>query len=597
MSITSSKCSLWNVIFMHSQLMVSRPKIYLWEKLRPLQKVHCSGELIGSYTVLAFTSKGLVIVAVRSVAVYKFLKTLSHSSLGDKPLPTSFLGSGLVFYLHSGLPTFLSSGLELTAVYSFDTQPPMLDRTDFASWQQRIRLYCRGKENGVNILKSINDGPFQIGMIRETVDEGKEGLPKDIYTLINHYTDVKYIWDNVKMLLEGSELTKEDRESQLYDDFEHFHQSKGETIHDYYVKFTKLINDMRNIKITMPRMQLNSKIINNILPEWGRFVTVVKLNRGLKESNYDQLYAYLKQHEVHANENRMMLERFTQHMVDPLALLSNVSPHQRMDVMRLILMLMRPTTQTMFMANLSFADPVYDKADLSYDSDILSEVHDHDNYQDAICELHEVHEIHDNVQPNCVVDSDVEYTSDSNMILYDKYVKDNVEPVVQNNVSFVPNDTSMMIINEMHEQTAQFITDHNIKEKNLKKELHSVKIQLNSTINHNKLMVEEVTSLKKDFKQKENKYLEEFLDMKALKEKVEDKLFKQDQSLQTVHMLCKPKSYYDKQRKVAIGYKNPLCLTRAKQVQPSLYNGHEIIKTHHVLAIVHNSEDTLEIVK
>ncbi|GKE94820.1 hypothetical protein Tco_1579675, partial [Tanacetum coccineum] len=101
----------------------------------------------------------------------------------------------------------------------------------------------------------------------------------------------------------------------------------------------------------------------------------------------------------------------------------------------------------------------------------------------------------------------------------------------------------------------------------------------------------------KDFKQKENKYLEEFLDMKALKEKVEDKLYKQDQSLQTVHMLCKPKPYYDELNKVAIGYKNPLCLTRAKQVQPALYNGHEIIKTNHVPAIVHNSEDTLEIAK
>ncbi|GJX83556.1 retrovirus-related pol polyprotein from transposon TNT 1-94 [Tanacetum coccineum] len=108
-------------------------------------------------------------------------------------------------------------------------------------------------------------------------------------------------------------------------------------------------------------------------------------------------------------------------------------------------------------------------------------------------------------------------------------------------------------------------------------------------------MVEEVTSLKKDFKQKENKYLEEFLDMKALKEKVEDKLFKQGQSLQTVHMLCKPKPYYDEQRKVSIGYKNPLCLTREKQVQHALYNGHEIIKTHYVPTIVHNSEDTLEI--
>ncbi|GKE54883.1 hypothetical protein Tco_1490039 [Tanacetum coccineum] len=108
-------------------------------------------------------------------------------------------------------------------------------------------------------------------------------------------------------------------------------------------------------------------------------------------------------------------------------------------------------------------------------------------------------------------------------------------------------------------------------------------------------MVEEVTSSKKDFKQKENKYLEEFLDMKALKEKVEDKLYKQDQSLQIVHMLCKPKPYYDELNKVAIGYKNPLCLTRTKQAQPALYNGHEIIKTNHVPAIVHNSEDTLEI--
>ncbi|GJZ11633.1 retrovirus-related pol polyprotein from transposon TNT 1-94 [Tanacetum coccineum] len=33
-------------------------------------------------------------------------------------------------------------------------------RTDFESRKQRIRLYCRGKENRVNILKSIDEGPF-----------------------------------------------------------------------------------------------------------------------------------------------------------------------------------------------------------------------------------------------------------------------------------------------------------------------------------------------------------------------------------------------------------------------------------------------------
>ncbi|GKA07675.1 hypothetical protein Tco_1027071 [Tanacetum coccineum] len=63
-----------------------------------------------------------------------------------------------------------------------------------------------------------------------------------------------------------------------------------------------------------------------MLPEWGRFVTA--LNRGLKESNYNKMYAYLKQHEAHANENKMMLERYNQHAIDPLALVSNVSPHQ-----------------------------------------------------------------------------------------------------------------------------------------------------------------------------------------------------------------------------------------------------------------------------
>ncbi|GJU68875.1 hypothetical protein Tco_1255134 [Tanacetum coccineum] len=106
-----------------------------------------------------------------------------------------------------------------------------------------------------------------------------------------------------------------------------------------------------------------------------------------------------------------------------------------------------PTAQTIFMENLSSAYTIYDKAGPSYDSDILFELHDH-----------EVHKMHDDVQPNNVVDSDAEYTGDNNMIMYDQYVKDNAEPVVQNNVSFVPNDAYMMIINEMHEQTPQCVS-------------------------------------------------------------------------------------------------------------------------------------------
>ncbi|GKF42680.1 hypothetical protein Tco_0126022, partial [Tanacetum coccineum] len=110
-----------------------------------------------------------------------------------------------------------------------------------------------------------------------------------------------------------------------------------------------------------------------------------------------------------------------------------------------------PTAQTMFMANLSSADPIYDEAGPLYDSDILSEVHNHDHYKDAVCEHHEEHEMHDDVQPNYVVNSHADYTSNSNMIPYDQYVKDNAVPVVQSNVSSVTHDAYMMIYNDMCE--------------------------------------------------------------------------------------------------------------------------------------------------
>nr|GFD08598.1 hypothetical protein [Tanacetum cinerariifolium] len=74
----------------------------------------------------------------------------------------------------------------------------------------------------------------------------------------------------------------------------------------------------------------------------------------------------------------------------------------------------------MFMANLSSTDHVNDEARPSYDSNILYEVQDHGHYQDVVCAPHEEHAMHDNVQLNHVVDSHIDYTSDSNMISYDQ---------------------------------------------------------------------------------------------------------------------------------------------------------------------------------
>ncbi|GJX18932.1 hypothetical protein Tco_0221609 [Tanacetum coccineum] len=260
-----------------------------------------------------------------------------------------------------------------------------------------------------------------------------QGLLKDIYTFINHYTDAKDIWDNVKMLIEGSGLTKDERESQFYDEFEHFHQNKGETIHKYYV----------------------------------RFMTAVKLNRGLKQSNYDQLYAYLKQHEAHANENKMMLERYIQHAIDPLALgrqnkgqgnyARGTVAHGNGGVQNRV----------------GNANPGQARQIKCYNYNGIGHIarnytqpkqpHTLEYFKDKMLlivgEYHEVHEMQNDVQLNYVVDLDAEYTSDSNIIPpYEQYVKDNAVQVIQSNVSSMPNDALMMIINDMHKQSAQCVS-------------------------------------------------------------------------------------------------------------------------------------------
>nr|GEY58046.1 reverse transcriptase domain-containing protein [Tanacetum cinerariifolium] len=53
---------------------------------------------------------------------------------------------------------------------------------------------------------------------------------------------------------------------------------------------------------------------------------------------------------------------------------------------------------------------------------------DHDHYQEAACAHHEEHVMHDCVQLDHFVDSHDDYTSDSNIILCDQYVKDNEVP-------------------------------------------------------------------------------------------------------------------------------------------------------------------------
>ncbi|GKB70122.1 hypothetical protein Tco_0931534, partial [Tanacetum coccineum] len=56
--------------------------------------------------------------------------------------------------------------------------------------------------------------------------------------------------------LQDTELSYQERECKLYNEFDKFTSVKGETLHEFYLRFAQLINDMHTIGMTMQQVQI-----------------------------------------------------------------------------------------------------------------------------------------------------------------------------------------------------------------------------------------------------------------------------------------------------------------------------------------------------
>nr|GEV19149.1 hypothetical protein [Tanacetum cinerariifolium] len=227
-----------------------------------------------------------------------------------------------------------------------DNRPPMLEKDMYDSWKSRMELYMLNKQHGRMILESVENGHLLWPTIEEDgvtrlkkyseLSEAEviqadcdvkatniilQGLPSKVYALVITHKVAKELWERIQMLMQGTSLTKQERECKLYDEFDKFTYQKGETLRDFYLRFSLLLNDMNMYNMKLEQFQVNTKFLNTLPLEWSKFVTDVKLVRDLHTTNVDQLHAYLGQHEYHANEVRLMHERTS----DPLAL---VAQHQ-----------------------------------------------------------------------------------------------------------------------------------------------------------------------------------------------------------------------------------------------------------------------------
>nr|GEY33121.1 hypothetical protein [Tanacetum cinerariifolium] len=97
-----------------------------------------------------------------------------------------------------------------------------------------------------------------------------QGLPHEVYALVSTHKVAKELWERIQMLMQGTSLTKQERECKLYDAFDKFAYQKGETLRDFYLRFSLLLNDMNMYNMKLEQFQVNTKFLNTLPSEWSK---------------------------------------------------------------------------------------------------------------------------------------------------------------------------------------------------------------------------------------------------------------------------------------------------------------------------------------
>ncbi|GJS48133.1 retrovirus-related pol polyprotein from transposon TNT 1-94 [Tanacetum coccineum] len=165
----------------------------------------------------------------------------------------------------------------------FENRPPMLERGSYIPWASRFRRYLnRKRDNHKWLLKALDEGPYEF---KNFVPEGLK-IPR----------------------------------LQTIKDLE------GEALVSVYNRFAQLMNDLERNNINFPTVTINTKFLNNLQPEWLKYVTQVRLAKRLTVDSFDDLFDYLQQFEKLVNTSRAKkLEKSH----DPLALVAYTGSSSR----------------------------------------------------------------------------------------------------------------------------------------------------------------------------------------------------------------------------------------------------------------------------
>ncbi|GJU52107.1 retrovirus-related pol polyprotein from transposon TNT 1-94 [Tanacetum coccineum] len=476
---------------------------------------------------------------------------------------------------------------EFMIIVGTDNRPPMLDKTMYDSWKSHMELYIENRENERMILDSVLNGPlvwpdfvqedgitrkktyaelsatekFQADCDLKAINIVLQGLPPNVYAIVNHHKVTKEIWDKVKLLMQGTKLSLQEKECKLYDEFDKFSFVKGETLY-------------------------------HLPPEWSKFVTDVKLARDLHTKNFDQLYSYLEQHETHANETRLMRERYQ----DPLAFVANYN--QPPSHLTTIILNTATIQDDRVTGQQVQGRQGQSYAGTGYKDNATSSGGNNTGGQARVVKCYncqgEGHIARKCSQPKRP--RNAAWFKEKAM-LAETYHND-----MDNQSVHAMQDFEHTLVVDFHDNEinndsniipySQYVHKHSWEKLALKQQIDSLKQNLSNQVKEKESLLQTYTVFKNKSKEKESKYMDKEIDLEKKIKELDNIVYKVGQSAQTVHMLTKPQVFYDNAHKQALGYQNPFYLKKAQRIKPALYDG-SVISSKHVAMSVIDDDETL----
>ncbi|GJW03093.1 hypothetical protein Tco_1561949 [Tanacetum coccineum] len=436
-------------------------------------------------------------------------------------------------------------------------------------------------------------------------------LSPDVYSLVNHCQAAKDIWDRVKLLMQGTELSYQERECKLYNEFDKFTLIKGLGVlvflpgDDPIACLNKAMAFMSTVMAssfpsTNHQLRTSSNLRNQATIQDGR----VTVQQGTWQSSAPTLRGQ--------EEGQVLDEEQLEFLADlgipdgqaiQITILQNAA-FQTDDLdaydsdcddisseKRFLWLIFLVTVQTS-------SSRYHNMTLIIYNDMINQSVQETQNFEQYLIDY-----VPDN-----------EITSDSNIISYDQYLQQTQNTTVQDTYSFAQHNSMIISMFEqmseqMFEQMSNQVThwdkaNQETKTVNesltaelerYKERIKTFKERLNTLtkqVKEKESLLQTFAVFKKESKEKERNNIDKEIDLENKIKELDNIVYKLGQSAQIVHMLTKPQVFYDDTYKQALGYHNLFYLKKAQRIKPTLYDAIVISKKHDVIYVV-DKEETL----